>query len=118
MKKERHNKIEQYRSQLPTHINGEVLERFERQRQTELQTEIELALVEAIEALENQISHSVSAMIRSNEKLAASNERHERAMVRLTYALVFVGVMQAIAIFIHAFPVLREIFRTNLSLDV
>src|SRR5262245_18532683 len=76
--------------------------------------EVNLALVDAVEALQDQIlvstteleeglNQSVSRMITANERLAESNDKHSVAMVRLTYALVFVGIVQAFAALFQAF---------------
>ncbi len=42
-------------------------------------------------------AHLVDRLIESNEKLSASNERHDKVLTWLTGALVFVGIAQVVA---------------------
>lgn len=50
-----------------------------------------------------KIESVVDKMIASNEKLATSNEKYSNRMFWLTIALVFVGVVQAIATIVQVF---------------
>jgi hypothetical protein len=76
-----------------------------------LNSETGVALVEAIEQLQDKIvestdhlnrglDQSVTKLIASNEKLAESNDRHARAMKWLTFGLLVAASVQAAALII------------------
>jgi hypothetical protein len=50
------------------------------------------AVLDATRNLSLTIEKQTDVVVKSNEKLAISNEKYSRAMVKLTWALVFVGV--------------------------
>ena len=53
-----------------------------------------LDVAESLQLLEQQIEKSATDLIKSNEKLAISTDKHSKAMLFLTGALVLVGILQ------------------------
>ena len=63
------------------------------------------AVLDATKNLSLTIEKQTGVMVKSNEKLAASNEKYSSAMVKLTWALVFVG---AVGIIVQIIQILSK----------
>src|SRR5215469_9005634 len=68
-------------------------------------TSVGLARVTTISqlVLAKSIRNAAEKVIASNERLSGSNEKYSKRMVRLTFALVFVGFLQAYTAVIQTF---------------
>ncbi|HAU0297842.1 TPA: hypothetical protein ACMGHP_002615 [Legionella pneumophila] len=70
---------------------------------THVTKETNHALIISLFILSKQIKLSTEQLVESNKKLAKASDKNSRKMVALTWALVVVGILQAISALISLF---------------